>query len=47
MSSDLIDQIQELTTAESKLVHEIIPHLKKSFSGRCLRSSLHRINQFI
>lgn len=30
MSSDLIDQIQELSPAESKLIHEIIPHLKKA-----------------
>ena len=30
MSSDLIDQIQELSPQESKLIHEIIPHLKKA-----------------
>ena len=30
MSSELIDQIQEMSPAESKLIHEIIPHLKKA-----------------
>ena len=29
LSSDLVDQIQEMNPAESKLIHEIIPHLKK------------------
>jgi heat-inducible transcriptional repressor len=29
LSSDLVDQIQEMSPAESKLIHEIIPHLKK------------------
>jgi heat-inducible transcriptional repressor len=30
MSSEFIDQIQELSQNESKLIHEIIPHLKKT-----------------
>jgi heat-inducible transcriptional repressor len=29
LSAELVDQIQELSPAESKLIHEIIPHLKK------------------
>lgn len=30
MSSEFIDQIQELTAEESQLIHEIVPHLKKA-----------------
>ncbi|MBC3797397.1 heat-inducible transcriptional repressor HrcA [Acetobacterium tundrae] len=29
LSSELVDRIQEMTPEESKLIHEIIPHLKK------------------